>query len=178
MYSNLFTIKELSSVRQWYRLVIRRLKPRRTDTVRVARQSLHGSSTTWFQTPCCHPKLKSDLIRSIKTDTVVERRLKQAFSNFLYVPSGGCFQLPKWLIMNLILNLWEESSLKKERKKERQQEMQSDKEDKEMLQSSTNHTITETSRLANSTCSPRILHARVVSRGILEFLFLEKPFRL
>ena len=32
-----------------------------------------------------------------------------------------------------------------------------------------NHTITEASRLANSTCSPRILHARVVSRGILEF---------
>ena len=119
MYSNLFTIKELSSVRQWYRLVIRRLKPRRTDTVRVARQSLHGSSTTWFQTPCCRPKLKSDLIRSIKTDTVVERRLKQTFSNFLYVPSDGCFQPPKWLIMNFILNLWEESSLKKERKKER-----------------------------------------------------------
>ena len=41
-----------------------------------------------------------------------------------------------------------------------------------------NHTITETSRLANSTCSPRILHARVVSRGILEFLFLEKPSQL
>lgn len=41
-----------------------------------------------------------------------------------------------------------------------------------------NHTITEASRLANSTCSPRILHARVVSRGILEFLFLEKPSQL
>lgn len=41
-----------------------------------------------------------------------------------------------------------------------------------------NHTITETSRLANSTCSPRSLHARVVSRGILEFLFLEKPSQL
>ena len=56
--------------------------------------------------------------------------------------------------------------------------MQSDKEDKGTLHSSTNHTITETSRLANSTCSPRILHARVFSRGILEFLFLEKPSRL
>ena len=51
--------------------------------------------------------------------------------------------------------------------------MLSDKEDK-----GTNHTIPETSCLANSTCSPRILHARVVSRGILEFLFLEKLSRL
>lgn len=85
----------------------------------VARQSLHGSCRTWFQTPCCcRPKLKSDLIRSIKSDTVVARCL--AFTNFLYVPSrGSCFQPPKWLIGNLILNLWEESLFKKkeERKK-------------------------------------------------------------
>lgn len=62
--------------------------------------------------------LKSDLIRSIKSDTVVARCL--AFTNFLYVPSrGSCFQPPKWLIGNLILNLWEESLFKKkeERKK-------------------------------------------------------------
>lgn len=114
----------------------------------VARQSLHGSSTTWFQSPCCcRPELKSDLIRSIKSDTVVARRLKQAFTNFLYVPSRGCFQPPKWLIGNLILNLWEESLFKK--KKERKKCYQTRRTKERIIPSQRRHVLQ----------TPRVHHA-------------------
>ena len=61
----------------------------------------------------------------------------------------------------------------KKRKKERQKEMQSDKEDKGMLQSSTNHTITETSRLANSTCH-HAFYTRELSREEFSNFFSSK----
>ena len=63
---------------------------------------LYGSSTTWFQTSR-YCRAKVDLIRSVEFDTVVARRLKQAFA---VCTLHSCFSpIVEFLMLDVIIPL-------------------------------------------------------------------------